>query len=78
MDGNDRECRAPDWCGCGRCRDDEEYDDFFDDGACCWCGGDGVSECNDRLQCMNRHDKWGNCRCASCGGSGLAKDMTLW
>lgn len=64
----------------------EEDDDYYnypddpddEDGDCFWCAGEGVSECSDPIECCNRHDKWGNCRCASCGGTGRAKDMTIW
>ncbi|HET7552177.1 MAG TPA: hypothetical protein VFK04_12875 [Gemmatimonadaceae bacterium] len=56
--------------------DDDPYDTEERD--CHWCGGDGWVECNDPIQCTKEHDKWGCCRCSSCGGSGDAKDMTIW
>lgn len=57
----------------------DEYDDpgYEDDRRCYWCGGDGWDECDDPIQCTNEH-QYGLCRCSSCGGSGLAKDMTIW
>ena len=49
-----------------------------DSGDCPWCSGEGWDECDDPLQCTNAHSPGGLCRCKSCGGSGLAKDMTIW
>ena len=44
---------------------------------CSWCGGDGLEECDDPIQCMRPHI--GNEHpCVACGGSGDAKDQTLW
>ena len=56
---------------------DDEQDDADADGDCYWCGGDGYDECSDPMQCTHRH-VCGLCPCRSCGGSGLAKDMTIW
>jgi hypothetical protein len=53
-----------------------EYDPELDD--CTWCGGDGDEDCNDPLQCTKAHDEFGMCSCPACGGSGRAKDQTLW
>lgn len=55
--------------------DDGEYDQ---DRFCSHCGGEGTTECNDPIECMDRHDKFGWCHCKYCGGSGLAKDQTVW
>lgn len=59
----------PDWF--------HEYDDDYVDGdsGCSWCGGDGV--------CTDGVDPLGDCpdeahRCHACGGTGLAKDQTVW
>ena len=55
-----------------------EPDDIWDDEPdCSWCGGDGWEECDDPIQCTYRHD-WREHPCPACGGSGLAKDQTLW
>lgn len=53
-------------------------DDDENGGLCYWCGGDGWQECDDPIQCTDVHNEWGECPCASCGGSGLAKDMMIW
>ena len=55
-----------------------EDDDPEDGGRCHWCAGDGWVECDDPIQCTYPHNKYGECPCSSCGGSGLAKDMTIW
>lgn len=65
------ECQAPEpHCDCEP--DDDEAGD------CYWCGGDGWRECDDPLQCTSPHNRLGECRCSSCGGSGDARDMTIW
>lgn len=56
--------------------DDGPFDD--EDRDCYWCGGDGWGECSDPIQCTSPHNAYGECQCSSCGGSGLAKDMTIW
>lgn len=58
-------------------RDDEYDEDGADDddlyAECYWCDGTGRDECNDPgCSCLTGHP------CGSCGGSGLAKDMTIW
>lgn len=59
--------------------DADEYEDAQDDGGRChWCHGDGWTECDDPIECTNQHNRYGECRCSSCGGSGKAKDMTIW
>lgn len=57
--------------------DDDDFDDGYERD-CHWCGGDGLVECRDPIQCTRPHNKCGECPCSSCGGSGLAKDMTIW
>lgn len=59
---------------------DDEYDDDDDDndGDCHWCGGDGFHECADPIECTSPHTSDGFCQCSSCGGTGNAKDMTIW
>lgn len=58
--------------------DDEDDGPYDDERDCFHCGGDGWTECDDPIQCCNQHNQSGLCRCKSCGGSGLAKDMTIW
>ncbi len=60
--------------------DDEMWDEDPDapSGKCHWCGGEGWEECHDPIQCTSPHNEYGECPCSSCGGSGLAKDMTIW
>ena len=58
--------------------DDGDYIEEDDFDSCHWCGGDGWDECDDPIQCTSQHSDDGLCRCKSCGGSGLAKDMTIW
>lgn len=57
--------------------DDEPYDGESQE-RCHWCGGEGWDGCDDPIQCTRSHNKFGECQCGSCGGSGLAKDMTIW
>jgi len=60
---------------------EEEYDDNDDgdhDRRCFHCHGDGWVECDDRIQCTHPHNRFGECPCSSCGGSGNARDMTIW
>lgn len=57
----------------------DELDDWDDeDRDCYWCHGEGWDECSHPLECTKQHSRDGLCRCDSCGGSGLAKDMTIW
>ena len=58
----------------------EAFDDDVDweNPDCTWCQGDGDQECDDPLGCTRRHDEFGSCECSACGGSGLAKDQTIW
>lgn len=54
-------------------------DEFDDDGeACTWCGGGGVQECDDPIQCTRRHFGDEMEPCSACRGSGLAKDQVIW
>lgn len=51
----------------------------IDDGPCCThCGGEGVTECDDPIQCLNPACNGEFCTCGACGGSGLAKDQRVW
>jgi hypothetical protein len=57
------------------------YEDDFveaEDEPCFHCDGDGWDECHNRLECMQVHNRFGECFCRACGGSGLAKDMKTW
>ncbi len=54
-----------------------EYDEFADDPACAWCGGDGFVP-DDEMGDPLWYDENEFYPCSSCGGSGLAKDMTCW
>lgn len=63
--------------------EDDDYDDgdpgaYADDDVCTHCGGDGYDDCDDPIQCLRTHTSTGLCPCAACGGSGLAKDQTIW
>jgi hypothetical protein len=59
--------------------DDTFGDDFDECGdECFWCGGDGYVEAQEQ-----EPDSWNwgpddIVPCISCGGSGSAKDMTIW
>src|SRR5262245_11714987 len=81
-----RDCDRPlHACFCDE-PDVSDYDD--DDGELCFhCGGEGEEECDDYLECTSHHRTMTHpetgqffqfCVCGSCGGSGLAKDMTIW
>jgi hypothetical protein len=75
-------------CRCDR-DDDSEYD-YEDDGDerngdCTHCCGERFVECPNPLECTRRHlggDRfgWGGevCPCGACGGTGRAKDQTVW
>ena len=63
------------------CDDDDELLDDEESGDCFHCGGDGYVECPDPIECTRRHVAVGDTlyrACGSCGGSGRAKDMTIW
>lgn len=59
---------------------DDDYDDGYDDGECdsdCWhCGGDGFVDGYEDDPLWFAPGEFE--RCSSCGGSGRAKDMTIW
>lgn len=56
--------------------DDYEYDDDGHGGDCYWCGGEGwVDGYEDDPLWFEPGEME---RCSSCGGSGRAKDMTIW
>lgn len=90
--GDEETFACPQRCACGysdaECRCDEMFDDEYDaseSAHCFWCSGDGWVECDDPIQCTRQHQvlendcgAWQFCPCGSCGGSGLAKDMTIW
>lgn len=65
--------------------DDLAFEDDSD-GDCSFCGGDGERECDDFIQCMGRHATLKLpdgyvvyfCKCTACGGSGAARDQTIW
>lgn len=53
--------------------DDEDWD-YDEDGDCTWCGGEGINDDPD-------WDEWDGKtlpKCKACGGTGLAKDQTLF
>jgi hypothetical protein len=59
--------------------DDDPYDDYeFEDheGDCGFCGGDGWVDGYEDDPIFYDPDEL--IRCASCNGSGLRKDMTIW
>lgn len=59
--------------------EDDEDDERFPEGRDCFhCSGDGWVECDDPIECCSLHNRFGECPCGSCGGSGDAKDMTIW
>ena len=66
---------------------DDDFDEYEFDDECSWCDGEGEDECNDPIQCTRRHTTMEHpetgqvfqfCVCAACGGSGRAKDQTIW
>lgn len=60
---------------------DDEYEFDGHPERCFHCAGDGYVECHDPIQCTRPHlggSYDAGCPCGSCGGSGLAKDMTIW
>ncbi|HET7325988.1 MAG TPA: hypothetical protein VFJ14_01745 [Nocardioidaceae bacterium] len=53
--------------------------DEMDPGACCtWCGGEGITECDQPVECDDAAHHDGLCTCRACGGTGLAKDQVIW
>jgi hypothetical protein len=71
---NTRDGDVDDYCPICVHGDDEDDED----GDCFWCHGEGWRECDDPIQCTSPHNKYGECQCGSCGGSGRAADMTIW
>jgi hypothetical protein len=59
-------------------RDEDAVDPDESDRQCYFCCGEGWTECDDPIQCTKPHNRRGDCRCSSCGGSGFAKDMVIW
>lgn len=58
----------------------DEDDDPFDDDIerdCHWCGGEGLVS-GDELDDPLWYDEDEFYTCESCGGTGNAKDMTVW
>jgi hypothetical protein len=62
-------------------------DDDWEDTRCTICGGEGYVECDDWIQCTSRHLTYRHPdtgesvleeRCHACGGTGAAKDQTIW
>ena len=59
-----------------------DFEDIEEDGEyalCSWCDGEGWTESGDPM--WDGWDEYGNpnlIACPSCGGTGLAKDQTLW
>ena len=65
-------CGAPwDHCWC-------DMPDEYEDDSCTHCAGDGYDECRDPIQCTRPHTTDGLCPCGACGGTGRAKDQTIW
>lgn len=60
----------------GSGHDVDDPDDAYE-ADCFHCDGEGWVECDDPIQCTREHYN-DLCRCSSCGGSGRAKDMTIW
>lgn len=63
--------------------DDDLYaadgmDPYDEDPDCTICGGEGYDECHDPIQCCQSHTAGDLCPCKGCGGTGLAKDQTIW
>jgi hypothetical protein len=59
--------------------EDDDWDDDEDEELDCFhCGGEGYVDCPNPMECTRRHTPDGACPCGSCGGSGLAEDMTIW
>ncbi len=70
----ERHISAADWAAYYKAN---EYDDIADDAACGWCGGEGLVP-GDEMDDPLWYDVDEFYPCSSCGGSGLAKDMTCW
>lgn len=59
-----------------RCYEDWELDERKDDVECTFCGGDGVAECNDPIQCFDPDCTGSFCRCTACDGRGV--NQVVW
>ena len=46
------------------------------DRTCTWCGGDGVAECDDPIQCLDPACNGEMCTCLGCNGRGY--DQVVW
>lgn len=53
-----------------------EDDDGTEHVECSICGGDGVTECNDPIQCTHPGCDGEFCYCSACSGRGY--DQTVW
>lgn len=62
---------------------DEFYGDdvtsgvFDDEMDCTWCCGEGLTECDDPIQCTRPHYE-GWCECSACYGTGLRSKQTVF
>lgn len=43
---------------------------------CTWCGGEGIDECDDPIQCLEPDCDGDMCRCTACDGRGV--DQVVW
>lgn len=43
---------------------------------CTWCGGEGLSECDDPIQCCTPGCTGDYCECKACDGRGY--DQEIW
>lgn len=43
---------------------------------CTWCGGEGVDECDDPMQCMDPACTGEMCTCTACDGRGY--NQRIW
>lgn len=68
---------TPDDMPCDACMY-QDADEDGGDGLCSRCGGDGFVECPRPLECTRVHTEAGQCACGACGGTGNARDQTIW
>ena len=57
-----------------------EYDaaDEDEDEGCTHCGGEGLTDCDDPIQCTSSRCDGQMCPCQACGGSGRGEDQVIF
>lgn len=54
----------------------DEFEANADMVECTWCGGEGIDECDDPIQCMDPACNGEMCTCTACDGRGHSQ--VIW